>query len=34
MWAYAEHFGLDVLLSEDFHHDRVYGSVRAVNPFL
>lgn len=34
MWAYAEHFGLDVLLSEDFQHDRVYGSVRAVNPFL
>ena len=33
-WAYAEHFGLSELLSEDFQHDRLYGSVRAVNPFL
>jgi predicted nucleic acid-binding protein len=33
-WAYAEHFGLPDLLSEDFQHDRLYGSVRAVNPFL
>ena len=34
LWAYAEHFGLTELLSEDFQHDRLYGSVRAVNPFL
>lgn len=34
MWAYAEYFGLPELLSEDFQHDRVYGSVRVVNPFL
>jgi predicted nucleic acid-binding protein len=34
LWAYAEHFGLTELLSEDFQHDRFYGSVRAVNPFL
>ncbi len=34
LWAYAEHFGLPELLSEDFQHDRLYGSVRAVNPFL
>jgi predicted nucleic acid-binding protein len=33
LWAYAEHFGLTELLSEDFQHDRLYGSVRAVNPF-
>jgi predicted nucleic acid-binding protein len=33
LWACAEHFGLSELLSEDFQHDRVYGSVRAVNPF-
>jgi len=31
---YAEHFGLSVLLSEDFQHDRVYGTVRVINPFL
>lgn len=34
MWAYAEHYGLDEILSEDFQHDRRYGTVRAVNPFL
>ncbi len=34
LWAYAEHFGLPELLSDDFQHDRLYGSVRAVNPFL
>lgn len=34
LWAYAEHFGLDVLYSEDFQHDRLYGSVRVINPFV
>lgn len=34
MWAYAEHFGLDTLYSEAFQHDRLYGKVRVVNPFL
>lgn len=34
LWAYAEHYGLPELLSEDFQHDRLYGSVRTVNPFL
>jgi predicted nucleic acid-binding protein len=34
LWAYAEHYGLDELLSEDFQHDRLYGSVRVVNPFV
>jgi predicted nucleic acid-binding protein len=33
LWAYAEHFGLSELISEDFSHGRLYGSVRAVNPF-
>jgi predicted nucleic acid-binding protein len=33
LWAYAEVYGLPELLSEDFQHDRVYGSVRVVNPF-
>jgi predicted nucleic acid-binding protein len=33
MWAYAEHFGLDELLSEDFQHGRRYGTVRVTNPF-
>jgi predicted nucleic acid-binding protein len=33
VWAYAEHYGLAELLSEDFQHDRLYGSVRIVNPF-
>jgi predicted nucleic acid-binding protein len=30
----AEHYGLTELFSEDFQHDRLYGSVRAVNPFV
>jgi predicted nucleic acid-binding protein len=34
LWAYAEHYGLEDLISEDFQHDRLYGTVRAVNPFL
>ena len=34
VWAYAEYYGLDELISEDFQHDRQYGTVRVVNPFL
>ncbi|HET8540662.1 MAG TPA: PIN domain-containing protein [Anaeromyxobacter sp.] len=34
LWAYAEHYGLRELWSEDFQHDRLYGTVRAVNPFV
>lgn len=34
LWAYAEHYGLRELYSEDFQHDRLYGTVRVVNPFL
>jgi predicted nucleic acid-binding protein len=34
LWAYAEHYGLQELYSEDFQHDRLYGSVRVVNPFV
>ncbi len=33
MWAYAEHFGLSEIISEDFQHNRLYGSVRVRNPF-
>lgn len=33
LWAYAEYYGLPELLSEDFEHARLYGKVRAVNPF-
>jgi len=34
IWSYAEHYGLPEILTEDLQHDRLYGSVRAVNPFL
>lgn len=34
LWAYAEHYGLSEILTEDLQHDRLYGSVRVVNPFL
>ncbi len=33
LWAYAECFGLEELISEEFEHERLYGRVRAVNPF-
>ena len=33
LWAYAEQFGLQEILSEDFEHGRLYGSVRIVDPF-
>jgi predicted nucleic acid-binding protein len=33
LWAYAERYGLDELLSEDFQHGRLYGRVRVVDPF-
>ena len=34
LWAYAEHFGLAEILSEDFEHGRIYGTVRIQNPFV
>jgi len=34
LWAYAEHYGLAEIVSEDFEHGRLYGSVRVRNPFL
>jgi predicted nucleic acid-binding protein len=33
LWAYAEHYGLTELWSEDFQDGRLYGAVRIVNPF-
>lgn len=33
LWAYAEHYGLDDIVTEDLQHDRLYGTVRIVNPF-
>ena len=34
LWAYAEHYGLPEILSEDFEHGRRYGTVRVRNPFV
>jgi predicted nucleic acid-binding protein len=34
LWAHAEHYGLPEILSEDFEHGRMYGTVRVRNPFL
>ena len=34
LWAYATHYGLPEILSEDFEHGRRYGTVRVRNPFL
>lgn len=33
LWAYAEHYGLPILYSEDFQHGRTYGTVRVLDPF-
>ena len=33
LWAYAEEYGLSELISEDLQHDRLSGTVRAINPF-
>jgi predicted nucleic acid-binding protein len=34
MWAYAEHYGLREIISEDFQHGQLYGTVRIQNPFI
>jgi predicted nucleic acid-binding protein len=34
IWSYAEHYGLSEILTEDLQHDRLYGTVRVVNPFI
>lgn len=33
MWSAAEFHGVPLLLSEDFQNGRLYGTVRAQNPF-
>jgi predicted nucleic acid-binding protein len=33
IWAYAEHFGMTELWTEDLQDGRTYGAVKAVNPF-
>lgn len=33
LWSFAEHYQIERLYSEDFQHDRIYGSVRVINPF-
>jgi predicted nucleic acid-binding protein len=33
LWAYAEHYGVRELLSEDFQDGRHYGTVRIRDPF-
>jgi len=34
LWSYAERYGLAEILTEDLQHDRLYGTVRVVNPFI
>ena len=34
LWSYAEYYGLAEIWTEDLQHDRYYGSVRVVNPFI
>ena len=34
LWSCAEHYGIQEIFTEDLQHDRLYGTVRIVNPFL
>jgi predicted nucleic acid-binding protein len=34
LWAYAEHYGLSEIISENFTHGRRYGTVKISNPFI
>ena len=34
LWAYAEVHGIATIVSEDFQHGRMYGTVMVQNPFL
>jgi predicted nucleic acid-binding protein len=34
LWAYAEHYGLQEILSEDFQDGQLIGSVTIRNPFV
>jgi predicted nucleic acid-binding protein len=34
LWAYAEHYGIGEILTEDFQDGQRYGTVRIRNPFL
>jgi predicted nucleic acid-binding protein len=34
LWAYASHYDIPEVLSEDFEHGRRYGTVRVRNPFF
>lgn len=34
LWAYAEVHGIEELLSEDYQHGRLYGTVTVRNPFI
>ncbi len=34
IWSYAEYYGIGEILTEDLQHDRLYGTVRVVNPFV
>ena len=34
LWACAEVHRIEELISEDFQHGRLYGTVRVRNPFL
>lgn len=34
IWAYAEHYGLSEIISEDFSNGQLIGKVRVRNPFL
>jgi predicted nucleic acid-binding protein len=33
LWSFAEYYHIERIYSEDFQHQRIYGSVQILNPF-
>jgi len=33
LWSFAEYYHIEQIYSEDFQHQRIYGSVQILNPF-
>lgn len=34
LWSFAEYYQMETLYSEDFQHQREYGNVRVIDPFV
>jgi len=34
LWSFAEYYQIDIIYSEGFQHQREYGNVQVINPFV